>query len=59
MYIGEDRMDLPAGMVVFSADGSAQFGWQHPETGAYYAEDDGHCIIDAVGGVPWHAGSMH
>jgi hypothetical protein len=55
----EEWRDLPAGIVVFSVDGSAQFGWQNPETGAYYAEDDGHCIVDAIGGVPWHADSMH
>ena len=52
-------VELPAALVVFSADGTAQFGWQSPETGAFYAEDDGHCIVDTMAGVPWHAGSMH
>jgi hypothetical protein len=52
-------VELPAGLVVFSADGTAQFGWRNPETGAFYAEEDGHCIVDAVAGVPWHAVSMH
>ncbi|WP_434667693.1 hypothetical protein P5W99_35970 [Paraburkholderia sp. A3BS-1L] len=52
-------VELRPGLVVFSADGTAQFGWQNPETGALYAEDDGHCIVGAVAGVPWHAGSMH
>jgi hypothetical protein len=52
-------VEVPAGLVVFSVDGKAQFGWQNPETGAFYAEDDGHCIVDAVAGVPWLAGSMH
>lgn len=54
-----ERADLPEGLVVFGADGSAQFGWQHPETGAYYAEEDGHCIVDAVAGVAWCASSVH
>jgi len=59
MRAGEENLDLPAGLVVFSADGRAQFGWQHPETGAYYAEEDGHCIVDAVAGAAWCAGSIH
>ncbi|HKR42216.1 MAG TPA: hypothetical protein VJU59_21505 [Paraburkholderia sp.] len=59
MQQASNRFDLPAGLVIFSADGKAQFGWQNPETGAYYAEDDGHCIVDAIGGVPWHADTMH
>ena len=59
MRAGEENLDLPAGLVVFSADGRAQFGWQHPETGAYYAEEDGHCIVDAIAGVTWCAGSIH
>jgi len=59
MQQASNRFDLPAGLVIFSADGNAQFGWQNPETGAYYAEDDGHCIVDAIGGVPWHADTMH
>jgi hypothetical protein len=45
--------------VIFDRDGRAQFGWQNPETGAYYAEADGSIIADAVGAVAWHAGRMH
>lgn|GEM_PF-1591004 len=51
--------ELPAGLVIFDRDGRAQFGWQNPETGAYYAEADGSIIADAVGAVAWHAGRMH
>ncbi|MGF6915886.1 hypothetical protein [Paraburkholderia sp. 40] len=51
--------ELPAGLVIFDRDGRAQFGWQNPETGAYYAEADGSVIADAVGAVAWHAGRMH
>lgn len=54
-----ERVELPAGLVVPSVDGKVQFGCQHPETGALYAANDGHCIVDAVAGVPWHAGSVH
>jgi len=51
--------ELPAGLVIFDRDGRAQFGWQNPETGEYYAEADGSIIADAVGAVAWHAGRMH
>ncbi|RKT10645.1 hypothetical protein B0G69_8079 [Paraburkholderia sp. RAU2J] len=51
--------ELPAGLVIFGSDGRAQFGWQNPETGAYYAEADGGIITDAIGAVAWHAGRVH
>ncbi|MGF6293325.1 hypothetical protein [Paraburkholderia youngii] len=53
------KPELPAGLVVFSADGKAQFGWQHPDTGAFHSEADGNVIADAVGGIAWHAGRAH
>lgn len=51
--------ELPAGLVIFSTDGKAQFGWRNPETGEFHAEDDGRVISNAVGAVAWHAGIMH
>jgi len=51
--------ELPAGLVIFGSDGRAQFGWQNPETGAFYAEADGNIIADAIGAVAWHAGRIH
>ena len=51
--------DLPAGLIVFSADGCAQFGWRDPETGELYAEADGSVIVNAIGAVDWHAGRAH
>jgi hypothetical protein len=51
--------EFPAGLVVFSLDGRAQFGWRNPETGELYAESDGHVIQDAVGAVEWHASRVH
>jgi hypothetical protein len=53
------RMDPPAGLVVFSSDGKAQFGGQNPETGAFHSEADGNVIADAIGVVAWHAGRVH
>jgi len=51
--------DLPAGLVIFSTDGKAQFGWQNSETGVFHAEDDGHLIVNAVGAAAWHAVISH
>ena len=45
------NIEPPAGLVVFSLDGRAQFGWRNPETGVLYAESDGRVIKDAVGAV--------
>jgi hypothetical protein len=53
------QLELPAGLVVFSVDGKAQFGWQNPETGAFHSEADGNVITDAIGVVAWHAGRVH
>lgn len=55
----EPNQELPAGLVVFSLDGRAQFGWRNPETGDLYAESDGRVILDAVGAVEWHASRVH
>lgn len=51
--------ELPAGLIVFSADGRAQFGWQNPETGQFFAEADGSRIPDAIGSVPWESDRTH
>ncbi|MBU6486216.1 MAG: hypothetical protein KGQ57_00135 [Burkholderiales bacterium] len=51
--------DLPAGLIVLSSTGKAQFGWQNPETGQYFAEADGHCIADAIGAIPWQSDQTH
>lgn len=44
---------------MFSSDNSAQFGWRYPETVAFYAEVDDHCIMNAIGCMPWHADAEH
>ncbi|MDR5754974.1 MULTISPECIES: hypothetical protein [unclassified Caballeronia] len=50
---------IEAGLVVFSHDGRAQFGWLDLETGAYYAEADGRCIPDAIGAIEFHSDVTH
>jgi hypothetical protein len=48
-----------AGLVIFTSDGRAQFGWQNPETGQFFAEADGSYIVNAVGAVAWASDRMH
>lgn len=55
----EREPELPAGLVVFSSDGRAQFGWQNPETGEFRSEADGNVILNAIGAVEWHADRPH
>ncbi|RQR26309.1 hypothetical protein DIE23_29855 [Burkholderia sp. Bp9143] len=55
----EQEPTLPAGLVVFSADGRAEFGWLNPETEQYFSEATGEVIRDAVGAVPWAANRTH
>ncbi|MFM0046045.1 hypothetical protein [Paraburkholderia sediminicola] len=55
----QTERDLPAGLVIFTSDGRAQFGWQNPETGQFFAEADGSCIVNAVGAVAWASDRMH
>ncbi|MFL9995239.1 hypothetical protein PQR34_32420 [Paraburkholderia sediminicola] len=57
--ISQTERELPAGLVIFTSDGRAQFGWQNPETGQFFAEADGSCIVDAVGAVAWASDRMH
>ncbi|MGU7771767.1 hypothetical protein ACV229_16550 [Burkholderia sp. MR1-5-21] len=51
--------ELPAGLVVLSSDGRAQFGWFNPETNEYCAEADGRLIPNAIGAIPWVADWAH
>ena len=53
------QFNVEAGLIVFSRDGRAEFGWLDLETGAYYAEADGHCIADAIGAIEFHSDVMH
>lgn len=50
---------LPAGLIVFSSDGRAQFGWRHPQTGELHAEDNGNVISNPLGAIAWIPGLMH
>jgi hypothetical protein len=49
---------VDAGLVVFSYDGRAQFGWLDRETSAFYGKADGRCIADAVGAIAFRSDVM-
>ncbi len=38
------EFSVDVGLIVFSRDGHAQFGWHDRATGAFYAEANGRCI---------------
>ena len=50
---------VDVGLIVFSRDGRAQFGWHDLATGEFYAEADGRCISDAIGAIEFHSDVMH
>jgi hypothetical protein len=54
-----DELSVMAGLVVFSKDGRAQFGWQDMITGRFHAEADGNHIPDAIGAVEIHNDVEH
>jgi len=54
-----DELSVWAGLVVFSQDGRAQFGWRDLATGRFHAEVDGNHIADAVGAVEIHHDVEH
>jgi hypothetical protein len=53
------EFSVDVGLIVFSRDEHAQFGWHDRATGAFYAEANGRCISDAVGAVEFHSDVMH
>jgi hypothetical protein len=50
---------VDVGLVVFSCDERAQFGWLDRETSAFYGKADGRCILHAVGAIEFHSDVMH
>jgi hypothetical protein len=62
-YEGASRLteglSVLAGLVVFSKDGRAQFGWRDLATGRFHSEADGDHIVDAVGAIEIHHDVEH
>ena len=50
---------VETGLIVFTRDGRAQFGWRDLTTGWFHSEADGQCIADAIGAVEFDSDVMH
>jgi hypothetical protein len=50
---------IDAGLIVFTRDGRALFGWRDIQTGLYHGEADGICIPDAVGAIEFVSDLVH
>lgn len=50
---------VETGLVVFSVDGRAQFGWRDLVTGSFHSEADGQCIPDAIAAVEFASDVVH
>lgn len=59
VLVMNEQFDVQVGLVVFSVDGRAQFGWRDIETGAFHAEADGQCIPNAIAAVEFCADVLH
>ncbi|MFT4506066.1 hypothetical protein [Caballeronia sp. 15711] len=50
---------IEAGLIVFTPDGQAQFGWRDLVTGLFHSEADGQAILNAVGAVEFISDITH
>jgi len=53
------NFSIDAGLIVFTRDGRALFGWRDIKTGLYHGEEDGVCIPDAVGAIEFVSDLVH
>jgi hypothetical protein len=53
------EFSIEAGLIVFTRDGRALFGWRDMNTGLYHGEADGICITDAVGAIEFVSDLVH
>jgi hypothetical protein len=50
---------VEAGLIVFTTDGRAQFGWQDLSTGQFHSEADGRYINDVIGAIEFNSNIAH
>jgi hypothetical protein len=50
---------VEAGLIVFTKDGRAQFGWRDLGTGRFHSEADGRCISDVIGAIEFNSDIAH
>lgn len=53
------EFSIDAGLIVFTNDGRAMFGWRDVKTGLYHGEADGVCIPNAVGAFEFASDLVH
>jgi hypothetical protein len=51
--------EAEVGLVVFTSDGGALFGWRDLSTGLFHSEADGRTIVDAIGAVEFVSDPAH
>lgn len=50
---------IEAGLIGFTRDGHAQFGWRDLATGLFHSEADGNAILDAVAAIEFDSDITH
>jgi hypothetical protein len=50
---------VEAGLIVFTKDGRAQFGWRDLASGRFHSESDGRCINEVIGAIEFHSDIAH
>jgi hypothetical protein len=53
------EFSIDTGLIVFTRDGRALFGWRDLNTGLYHGEADGICIPDAIGAIVFASDLVH
>ncbi|AME28563.1 hypothetical protein AXG89_32735 (plasmid) [Burkholderia sp. PAMC 26561] len=50
---------VEAGLIIFTKDGRAQFGWRDLITGQFHSEADGRCISEVIGAIEFNSDVAH
>lgn len=53
------EFSVEAGLIVFTKDGRAQFGWRDLNSGRFHSEGDGQYISDVVGAIEFQSDIAH
>lgn len=53
------QFSVEAGLIVFTTDGRAQFGWRDLGTGRFHSEVDGRCIHGVIGAIEFNSDIAH
>jgi hypothetical protein len=53
------QFSVEAGLIVFTTDGRAQFGWRDLSTGNFHSEADGRYINGVIGAIEFNSDVAH